>query len=605
MTAEKARNLVEMFLDQAERRGDRPCVWWKSARNRPYTPLSWRTVAERAARLAQALRDLGIEPGDRVALVSESRPEWLIADLGIMGAGAVTVPTYITNTRQDHAHILRDSGARGAIVSTDKLARPLLSAAIEQGSLDFVIAMEQPRLTQGLDLDIRLWDDLLAGSPGTVTDLRQAVAAIGRDDLACLIYTSGTGGAPKGVMTSHGAILHNCAGAREVIEELGLDEGLERNEVFLSFLPLSHAYEHTGGQFFPVSIGAQIYYAEGIDRLAANMLEARPTIMTVVPRLFEMLRNRITRGVEEQGGRRARLFHRALDLGVRRMTARRSLSLRERAENWALDRFVRRKVHQRFGGRVKALVSGGAPLNPDVALFFHALGLRLLQGYGQTESGPVVSVNRPGLVKIDTVGPPMKATEVRIAVDGEILIRGELVMKGYWRDEAATRRAIVDGWLHTGDIGLIDEDGHLRITDRKKDIIVNDKGDNVAPARVEGLLTLETEIAQAMLYGDRRPHMVALLVPDRDWAAAWAKAQGADPDPASLAGNPTFHAALDQTVARVNQRLAAVEKVRRFAVLSEPFTIDNEQMTPTLKIRRHVIIGAYGDVLEALYSRAQ
>ena len=601
MTAETARNLVDMFLDQADRRGDRPCVWSKPEKGKTYRPVSWRSVAEQVTKLAAALKALGIQPGDRVALVSESRPEWLIADLGIMAAGAVTVPTYITNTERDHDHILRDSGAKGAIVSTAKLARALLPAAMDAGSVDFVIAMEQPKLAQSLSLDIHLWQDVLAGSTGTLAQTRADIADIGRDDLACLIYTSGTGGAPKGVMISHGAILHNCAGAREVIAELGLDDGLDKTEVFLSFLPLSHAYEHSGGQFFPLSIGAQIYYAESIDKLATNMAECRPTIMTVVPRLFEMLRTRVTRAIEEQGGTRAKLFHRALALGERRFTDRRSLSLKERLENRVLDRLVRRKVQQRFGGRVKALVSGGAPLNSDVGLFFHALGLRLLQGYGQTESGPVVSVNRPGLVKIHTVGPPMKATEVRIADDGEILIRGELVMKGYWRDQAATDRTIMDGWLHTGDIGIIDEDGHLQITDRKKDIIVNDKGDNVAPARVEGLLTLEPEIGQAMIYGDRRPHMVGLLVPDMDWAAKWAAANGKPADMPSLAADPAFHAALDKAVSKVNQRLSGTEKVRRFAVATAPFSIDNEQMTPTMKIRRHVIVRKYRDVLDALY----
>jgi long-chain acyl-CoA synthetase len=599
MTAQNARNLVEMFLDQADRRGDRPCVWHKAERGKPYRPVSWRTIAEQTARLAAALKSLGVQPGDRVALVSESRPEWLIADLAIMAAGAITVPTYTTNTERDHAHILRDSGARGAIVSTAKLAKELLPAVTDLGTLDFVIAMEEPRRSQSVD--IHLWDALLAGSTGTVAQVREAMAGVGRDQLACLIYTSGTGGAPKGVMISHGAILHNCAGAEEVIAELGLDNGLDKTEVFLSFLPLSHAYEHSGGQFFPLSIGAQIYYAEGIDKLAVNMAEARPTIMTVVPRLFEMLRTRVTRAIEEKGGASARLFQRALVLGEKRFADRKSLSLKERAENWALDRLVRRKVQQRFGGRVKALVSGGAPLNADVGLFFHALGLRLLQGYGQTESGPVVSVNRVGLVKIHTVGPPLKATEVHIAEDGEILIRGELVMQGYWRDEAATARAIVDGWLHTGDIGIIDADGHLQITDRKKDILINDKGDNVAPSRVEGLLTLEPEIAQAMIYGDRRPHMVALLVPDMDWAARWAAENGKPADMPSLALDPAFHAVLDRAVTRVNQRLAATEKVRRFTVASEPFSIDNEQMTPTMKIRRHMIVRRYKDALDGLY----
>jgi len=516
--------------------------------------------------------------------------------LAIMAAGAITVPTYITNTARDHEHILDDSGAKVAIVSTARLARNLLPAAHEAAKLDFVIAMEAPKIAQSLNVDIHLWENVMLASEGTVDDVRKTIAGMSREDVACLIYTSGTGGAPKGVMISHGAILHNCAGATDVIAELSIE-----NEVFLSFLPLSHAYEHTGGMYFPLSIGAEIYYAEGIEKLAANMAEARPTIMTVVPRLFELLRTRVTRSVEEQGGFRAKLFHRALDLGSRRVMDPSSLSFFERLTDKVLDRLVRRTVQQRFGGRIKALVSGGAPLNPDVGLFFHALGLRLLQGYGQTESGPVVSVNRPSLVKMHTVGPPLLNTEVKIADDGEILIRGELVMKGYWKDDDATANSLQDGWLHTGDIGVIDEDGHLQITDRKKDIIVNDKGDNVSPARVEGLLTLEPEIAQAMIYGDRRPHMVALLVPDADWFGSWAAEKGKPGGLAELRNDAELRDALDRAVARVNTRLSTIEKVRRFTVAGEPFTIENEQMTPTMKIRRHVIGAAYGADLEGLY----
>ena len=602
MTAETARNLVEMFLDQADRRGDRPCVWSKPVKGKPFQPVSWRSVAEQAAKLASALKDMGIQPGDRVALVSESRPEWLIADLGIMAAGAVTVPTYTTNTERDHAHILHDSGARGAIVSTAKLARELLPAAMDASSLDFVIAMEQPKLAQSLNLDVHLWKDVIGGNKGTVAETRAAIAGTTRDDLACLIYTSGTGGAPKGVMISHGAILHNCAGAREVIAELGLDDGLDRTEVFLSFLPLSHAYEHSGGQFFPLSIGAQIYYAESIEKLAANMAEVRPTIMTVVPRLFEMLRTRVTRAIEEQGGTRAKLFHKALELGERRFTDRRSLSLKERLQNRVLDRLVRRKVQQRFGGRVKALVSGGAPLNSDVGLFFHALGLRLLQGYGQTESGPVVSVNRPGLVKIHTVGPPMKATEVRIAEDGEILIRGELVMKGYWNDPDGTIAVIDDqGWLHTGDIGTIDAEGYIEITDRKKDIIVNSGGDNVSPQRIQGVLGLQEAIGQAMVYGDKKPYITAVIVPREEFAVAWAEKHGGSADLPVLANDSAFRSAIGKAVEHANAQLSAIEKVRKFTLATQGFTVENGQMTPTLKIRRHAVLREYRDALDALY----
>ncbi len=596
MSAETARNLVSMFYDQADRLGDRPFVWAKPKRGAPYQSQSWREISEQVARLAGGLKSLGIAPGDRVALVSESRPEWLISDLAVMAVGGITVPTYITNTPRDHEHILDDSGAKGAIVSTARLAQNLLPAAHESDHLDFVIAMEAPKRDQSLNVDIHLWDDVMLASQGKIGDVLEAMEGVGRDDVACLIYTSGTGGAPKGVMISHGAILHNSTGATEVIEELGIDD-----EVFLSFLPLSHAYEHTAGMFFPISLGAQIYYAEGLDRLAVNMEEAKPTIMTVVPRLFEMLRMRVTRSIEDQGGLRAKLFQRALELGEKRFNDPSSLGLFEKIMDKILDRLVRKKVQQRFGGRIKALVSGGAPLNPDVGMFFHALGLRLLQGYGQTESGPVSNVNRPSLVKMHTVGPPIRDTEVKIADDGEILLRGELVMKGYWDDPESTAAALQDGWLHTGDIGVIDEDGHLQITDRKKDILVNDKGDNVSPARVEGLLTLEPEIAQAMIYGDRRPHMVALLVPDADWLAEWAKEHGKEGGVAELADDADLHDALDQAVGRVNKRLSNIEKVRRFAVAAEPFTIENEQMTPKMSIRRHVIKAEYQDTLEGLY----
>jgi len=583
-----------MFLDQAERGGERPFLWVK--RDGRYQPLSWSEVARRVSALTRGLHELGVGAGDRVVIVSENRPEWFIADLAIMAAGGITVPAYTTNTAHDHRHILENSEAKGAIVSTRRLADSFLPVAHRASRLKFVICIEEPRIAQRLSIDVHDWARVLGQHPGTLEETRQRIAALGREDTACLTYTSGTGGAPKGVMIHHGAILHNCAGAIEVVRPLGLDDN-----VFLSFLPLSHAYEHLGGQFLPLSLGAEIYYAQGVEKLATNMAEARPTIMTVVPRLFELLRARILRGVEQKGGWPEKLFLRALDLGTRRYHDPRALSARERIENLALDALVRRKVRKRFGGRMKALVSGGAPLNPDVGIFFHALGLRLLQGYGQTEAAPVISVNRPDKIKMHTVGPPLKDTEIKIAEDGEVLVRGELVMHGYWRDPETTRHVLRGGWLHTGDVGLIDDDGHLQITDRKKDIIVNDKGENVSPQKIEGLLTLELEIAQAMIYGDGKPHLVALLVPDGDWLKAWAKEHGKPLDLAELTEDADLRAALDAVVTRVNGRLSNIERLRRFIIAGEPFTIENGQMTPTLKIRRHIIIEQYGDRLEALY----
>ncbi|MDP7668325.1 MAG: long-chain fatty acid--CoA ligase [Rhodospirillales bacterium] len=585
-------NLVAMYFETAARKADHPFLWARVGD--AYQPLSWRASADRVSALAAGLRELGVQKGDRIIVVSENRPEWLIADVAIMAIGAITVPAYVTNTEADHLHIATNSGARGAIVSTRRLAERFLPAAHKSDDMRFVVAMEPPDIDQNLSVSLHAWDEVIAS--GGTGQAEAEAASWGRDDTACIIYTSGTGGAPKGVMLHHGAILHNCRGAYDALLELGLGD-----EVFLSFLPLSHSYEHTAGQFFPLSIGAQIYYAEGIDTLAKNMVEVRPTFMTAVPRLYETLHARLVRGINAKGGLSKRLFENAVKLGRKRYEARERLSVGEHVADAILERLVRDKVRRRFGGRLKALVSGGAPLNPDIGLFFTALGLNILQGYGQTEAAPVISVNRPNRVKIHTVGPAVIDTDVRIADDGEILVRGELVMQGYWRNSEATAEVIRDGWLHTGDVGRVDEDGYIEITDRKKDIIVNSGGDNVSPQRIEGILTLAPEIAQAMVFGDSRPHLVALLVPDEEWSSAWAIEHGKGPELAALSEDHELHAALAAIVDSVNGQLSMIEKVRHFLIARAPFTIDNEQLTPTLKVRRHKIVEIYGDALDALY----
>ena len=369
------------------------------------------------------------------------------------------------------------------------------------------------------------------------------------------------------------------------------------DEVFLSFLPLSHSYEHTAGLMFPISIGAEIYFAEGADTLAANLLEVRPTIMTAVPRLYETLHLRIRRGIEREKGLRRRFFEQAVTIGRKRLAGQRH-GLGERLIDPLLERLVRNKVRARFGGRLKAMVSGGAPLNPEIGSFFLALGVQLLQGYGQTEAAPVIACNPPGGIKIDSVGPALHGIEIRIAEDGEILVSGDNVMKGYWNDPEATARTISDGWLRTGDIGHLDADGYLHITDRKRDFIKNSGGDMISPAKIEGALTLQGEIAQALVFGDQRPHLVAILVPDPEFAAQFCSA-GAEL--ATLADNPEMIKALGDIVGRVSATLPPIERVRRFVIAREPFTTANGQLTPTLKIKRHIVRAAYGDALDALY----
>ena len=589
-------NLVAMFLDQADAIGPRPFLHRRI--DGEWHAIHWNEAADRVASLSAGLLALGVKKGDRVMLVSENRPEWCLADLAIMAAGAITVPAYVTNTQADHAHILANSGAKAAIVSTHKLAAILLPAVAESDHCRTVVAIEPWREAQRGEVAIHDWANLIARhAPDRATTRARATA--GRDDLACLIYTSGTGGAPRGVRQHHGAILRNIAGAIAVVEEDFA--ATPYGEVFLSFLPLSHAYEHTVGQFMPIGMGGQIWYAESLEKLAANIEEVAPTIMVVVPRLFEVLRARIVKAIEKQGGGAVVMLNQALRLGRKRAKDG-ALPLFDRPLDAVLDRTIRKTIRARFGGRLKALVAGGAPLNPEVGMFFQALGMTLLQGYGQTEAGPLISCNRPSRrIKMHTVGPALDGVEVRIAADGEICVRGEMVMDGYWMNDAESHRVLQDGWLLTGDIGHIDKDGHIVITDRKKDIIVNDKGDNVAPQRVEGMLTLQDEIAQAMVYGDKRPYLVGLVVPDPEWALAWARDKGMPPDLHKLCREPEFHRALMAAVDRVNARLSVVEKVRRVIVADEAFTTDNGQMTPSLKIRRHVLKAMYGERLDKLY----
>ena len=587
------QSLPEMFFTQAERYGARPFLFRKT--DGSYVGTSWQEAADSALRISAGLKARGVKPGDRVVLVSENRPEWLIADIAIMSIGAITVPAYTTNTVADHLHILTDSQASGALVSTKRLAGNLLAAANKASSVSFIASIEDisgSGRPDGVEL-ITLGD--LETADG-IQGVRQDLAQLQRDDLACIIYTSGTGGTPKGVMLHHGAILHNCTGALDALKELGIGD-----DRFLSFLPLSHSYEHMAGQFFPIAAGAQIYYAESVESLVTNLAEVQPTIMTAVPRLYETMHQRITRGVAKQGGVKELLFHMALNLGTKRYLTGGQLSPTERLLDLVVDKLVRDKIRGRFGGHLKALVSGGAPLNPEIGLFFTALGLRILQGYGQTESAPVISVNRPKGPRMETVGPPIINTEVRIADDGEILCRGELVMKGYWNNEEATREALKDGWLHTGDIGVIEPNGHLRITDRKKDIIVNSGGDNVSPQRVEGLLSIEPEIGQAMVYGDKRPHLVALLVPDAVWLEEWCRSKGLTTELSAVRDNPDLHDVLASALDRVNSSLSNIEKVRKFLIAEEPFSIENKEMTPTMKVRRHKIRERYGEALEGLY----
>jgi long-chain acyl-CoA synthetase len=560
-------SLPSMLFDLARRWPARPMLrFWRDG---AWRAMSWADFARRTAAVAAGLRAAGVSPGDRVLLVSESRPEFNIADVALMAVGAVTVPTYSTNLPGDHAHVLRDSGARAAIVSTPALAAKVLAGAAEAGGLELLLCMDGgPAGSPPQGTRVLAWA-ALEEAPGDLPMLMAECEQIPAGRLACLIYTSGTGGSPKGVMLPHRAMLANRAGLATALERLSLD-----GTPYLSFLPLSHSYEHTVGCFLLPSLGMEVVYSRGAERLAAEMAEVRPTILTAVPRLFEVLRARMLAQIEKDGGLKRRLFERALSFGLRRLDGP-PLGLLERAQDAVLDRLVREKVRARFGGRLVGMVCGGARLDPDLSGFFLALGLPVLQGYGQSEAGPVISVNLPWNNDRCTVGAPLPGVETRIAEDGEILVRGDLVMDGYWNDPGATSRALVRAaaddapWLHTGDVGRL-EQGRLVVTDRKRDFIKTLGGDMVSPAKIEGLLMAEPEIAQAVAAGEGQPAIVAILVP----------AEG-------------MEAGLDDAVKRVNARLSAFERIRRW-LPAPPFSVENGLLTPTMKVKRRLVIERYG-----------
>jgi long-chain acyl-CoA synthetase len=601
-------NLAAMMFGLARAEPQRPMlrVFYDGA----WQSITWGEFGRRAASLARHLRAAGISAGDRVVIVSENRPEYPIAETALMAIGAVPVPTYVTNTITDHAHILADCGAHAAIVSSAVLAARLREAGARAGGLHLLVVMDQAEAHQaeGKQKDppspcgrgmgggvhasertgstdpspyplpqgeeecrVLAWPSLIADADPP-DDIALEAAGIDGAALACLIYTSGTGGVPKGVMLPHRSILSNCRGAFELLRPLHL-----KDEIYLSYLPASHSYEHTVGQFFLPSIGTEIVYSRGVEHLAADLLDVRPTIMTVVPRVLEVIRARVLTQVARAPSWRRSLFQWAMDIGLKRLDTA-PLTLWERVADPLLDRLVRAKVRARFGGRLVAACSGGARLEPEVGRFFLALGLKILQGYGQTEAGPIVSANPPDAIRIDTVGVALEGVDLRIAEDGEIMVRGELVMHGYWNRPEDTAAAISDGWLHTGDIGVLDADGYLRITDRKKDLIVLSGGENVSPAKVEGMLMAEPEIAQAVVAGDGRAGLSALVVP----------ADGFDDVAVALAVN------------RTNHRLSVTERIRKHAIVP-PFTVENGLLTPTQKIRRLLVIRTNAKVLAALH----
>ena len=528
---------------------------------------SWVMINNRIKILSNYLREI-ISKGDRCILLSENRPEWLISDIAIMNAGGVTVPLFTTYSENDYEYIVNDCTPKVCIVSNDIQLRKI-KKFIKKDTI--LISID------GFDKKIKCFEQIfskvLLDEKDFIKLNNQYNKEIQRNDLACIIYTSGTTGNPKGVMLSHGGILSNCEGAQEILETLVENE----KPVFLTWLPLSHSYEHTV-QYVQISLKAKVYYAESLEKLLPNMLVAQPTIMTAVPRFYQNLYSKISLNLSKQKGFKKKLIESTINLGIKNLN-KEELNFKEKIIDFFCEKLVRRKIKKQFGGKLKAFVSGGGALDKKIGEFLNSIGLPTLQGYGLTETSPVVSCNIPGKIKIETVGPPFKTNEVKIADDGEILVKGENVMIGYWNMKKETDEILKDGWLHTGDIGEFTNDGNLKITDRKKEIIVNLGGDNISPTKIENLLCLNEKIKQCFVYGDKKTYLVALIVSESE----------------------KNKKEIEFYLEKLNKSLSLVEKVKKFKLINNEFTIENGMLTPTLKLKRKKILENYKNDLEKLY----
>jgi long-chain acyl-CoA synthetase len=571
MNLNKVNNLIDLFFTQAEKQNPQSVfLEWLHSTNKK--KLTWAETVIQIYQLSKTLKDY-IKTGDRVLLVSENRPEWLISDLAIMLSKGISVPTYTTYTENDYRYLIEDCEPVVIIVSNKNIYKKLEKVIKEKEFIKKIITFDNIDDIQYKEKNITFQNiteqKLLEEDKIRNTNLK-------RESPACIIYTSGTGGDPKGVILSHGGILNNIEGAREILKPI-----IDKKPIFLTWLPLSHSYEHTV-QFVQIAVGAKIFYAEKIEKLLDNISEAKPTIMTAVPRFYQNLFNKINLNIKKTKGLKAQLIKSTIYLGKKKLLNQK-VNFFEKLYDVILNIIVRKKIKKQFGGNLKAFVSGGGPLDKEIGEFLNAIGLPTLQGYGLTETSPVVSCNPIHKIRVDTVGPPFKGNEVKIAEDGEILIKGENVMLGYWNKKEDTENVIKNGWLYTGDIGEIDpKDGYLKITDRKKDIIVTAGGDNISPAKIENQLLNFGAVDQCMVYGDKKNYLVALIVTSKDFIKNKIE--------------------IEKIINETNKNLTLLEKIKKFQLIEENFTIENGLLTPTMKVKRNKVILKYKNILESLYN---
>ena len=570
MNLDKFQNLIELYLNQEKKQKPKSnFLEWINPKNK--VKFTWEETTSNIYKIANTIKE-NIKDGDRCLLVSENRPEWLISDIAIMLANGVTVPAYTTYTEKDYKYLIEDCEPSMIIISNNIMHDKLKKIIDENIFIKKIITFDEIENVDYKNKYIN-FNSIVEKTLEESNKIKNF--SLKRNSPACIIYTSGTGGNPKGVILSHGGILNNLEGACEILKPLN-----DKKPIFLTWLPLSHSYEHTV-QFVQIAVGAKVFYAEKIEKLLENMSVAQPTIMTAVPRFYQNLYNKINANMKKAKGIKAKLIKLTIILGKKKLL-KNKMSFLETFLNLIVNLLVRKKIRNQFGGNLKAFVSGGGALDKEIGQFLNAIGLPTLQGYGLTETSPVVSCNPINKIRVETVGPPFKGNQVKIAEDGEILVKGENVMLGYWNKNEETEKVLKDGWLYTGDIGEIDpKDGYLKITDRKKDIIVSAGGDNISPAKIENQLMNFIEIEQVMVYGDGKNYLVALIVPNKEFKKENKK--------------------ISEIVNKVNQNLTIVEKIKKFKLIEENFAIENGLLTPTMKVKRNKVILKYKNILENFY----
>ena len=566
MSTENINNLVDLFfINYNKQKKDNILL---TSLKDPNNYFTWEKTFHSIKKLSLEIKKYA-NKGDRCLLISENRPEWFISDLSVMLSEAITVPAYTTYAEKDYEYIIDNCNPKLIFVSNQEQFNKVKDIINKKSFIVKIFSFEELDIDKDKYINVnQLFSNL------DYQDLNTPDLSIKRNDPTCIIYTSGTQGNPKGVILSHGGILNNCNGALDILRPLLTDQTR-----FLTWLPLSHSYEHTV-QFVQISVGAKIFYAESIDKLIKNMNDCKPQLMTAVPRFYQNLFQKINATFSKATGIKKGLIFKMLQLGRKKIN-KQPLSNIEKLIDRILEKIVRKKIKSQFGGELKTFVSGGGALDKEVGIFLNAIGLPTLQGYGLTETSPVVSCNPIDDIRVETVGPPFKGNEVKIADDGEILVKGENVMLGYWNNEEETRKVLKDGWLHTGDIGIF-ENGYLKITDRKKDILITPGGDNISPVKIENELSNSKFIDQSIVYGDNKPYLVALLVLSED----------------------NLNITQDQIkkeVDNINKSLSRIENIKKFFVINEKFSIENGMLTPTLKLKRYKIVQKYKNEFEKLY----